>query len=139
MIKKIDHIAVAVDNLDEAIAMYRDVLGLEFHGVEEVAGQKVKVAFFKVGEMHIELTAPTSEDSPAAKFIAKRGAGIHHIAFEVDDISAQAADFESKGVRMIDREPKIGAGGAKIVFAHPKSFAGVLFELKEPRQAEESE
>lgn len=131
MIKKIDHVAIAVDNLEEAIALYRDVLGLEFHGVEEVAEQKVKVAFFKVGDVHLELTAPTAEDSPVAKYIGKRGAGIHHIAFEVDDISAQAEDFEKKGVRMIDREPKIGAGGAKIVFAHPKSFAGVLIELRQ--------
>jgi len=131
MIKKIDHIAIAVENMDQEIERYRDLLGFEFHGTEVVEEQKVKVAFFQVGDVHIELTAPTEEDSPVAKFIAKRGTGIHHVAYEVDNIESQIADFQEKEVRMIDKEPRIGAGGAKIAFAHPKSFSGVLVELKE--------
>ncbi len=132
MIKKIDHIAIAVQDLDEEIARYRDVLGLEFLGSEVVADQKVKVAFFQVGDVHIELTAPTEADSPVGKFIEKRGTGIHHIAFEVDDLQAQINDFTAKDIRMIDTTPRLGAHNAKIAFAHPKSFAGVLLELKEP-------
>jgi len=120
-----------VENLEEEIKRYRDVLGLEFHGTEVVAEQKVKVAFFKVGNVHIELTAPTAADSPVAKFIAKRGSGIHHIAFEVENIEERIKDLTDKDVRMIDEKPKIGAGNAKIAFAHPGSFSGVLYELKE--------
>lgn len=131
MIKKIDHIAIAVKDLDEEIKKYRDILGLEFHGTEVVEDQKVEAAFFSVGGVHIELTAPISEDSPVAKFLAKRGSGIHHISFEVENIEAQIKDFTEKNVRMIDREPKKGAENAKIAFAHPKSFSGVLIELKE--------
>jgi methylmalonyl-CoA/ethylmalonyl-CoA epimerase len=131
MIKKIDHIAIAVTDLDEEIKRYRDVLGLEFHGAEVVADQKVKVAFFSVGDVHIELTAPTEEDSPVGKFIAKRGAGIHHIAYEVDDLGAQIKAFQEKDIKMIDSEPRTGAGNCKIAFAHPKSFSGVLVELKQ--------
>jgi methylmalonyl-CoA/ethylmalonyl-CoA epimerase len=131
MIKKIDHIAIAVSDLDAEIKRYRDVLGLEFHGTEVVEDQKVKVAFFSVGDVHIELTAPTEEDSPVGKFINKRGTGIHHISYEVDDLEGQIKDFQEKEVRMIDTEPRVGAGDCKIVFAHPKSFSGVLIELKE--------
>ena len=131
MIKKIDHIAIAVQDLDEEIKRYRDVLGMEFQGTEVVEEQKVKVAFFKVGDVQIELTAPTEEDSPVGKFISKRGTGIHHIAYEVDHIENQISELKDKDVRMIDSEPRIGAHNAKIAFAHPKSFAGVLVELKQ--------
>ncbi len=131
MIKKIDHIAIAVSDLDAEIKKYRDVLGLEFHGTEVVEEQNVKVAFFTVGDVHIELTAPTQKDSPVGKFLDKKGSGIHHIAYEVDDLEAQIRDFREKEVRMINKEPHIGAGNAKIAFAHPKSFSGVLIELKE--------
>ncbi len=131
MIKKIDHISIAVENLEEEIIKFRDLLGLEFHGSEEVPEQKVKVSFFRVGDVNIELTAPTQEDSPIAKFISKRGPGIHHMAFEVDDIDAQIKEFKAKGLRMIDEQPKIGAENAKIAFVHPKSLSGVLVELKE--------
>jgi methylmalonyl-CoA/ethylmalonyl-CoA epimerase len=131
MIKKIDHIAIAVQNIDEEITRYRDVLGMEFLGTEIVADQKVQVAFFQVGDVHIELTAPTEEDSPVGKFIAKRGTGIHHIAYEVDNLENQIADFQEKEVRMIDKEPRLGAHNAQIAFAHPKSFGGVLVELKQ--------
>lgn len=131
MIKKIDHIAIAVNDLDEEIKRYRDVLGMEFHGTETVEEQKVKVAFFKVGDVHIELTAPTEEDSPVGKFLSKKGSGIHHIAYEVDNLENQIEEFREREVRMIDLVPRQGAGGAKIAFAHPKSFSGVLVELKE--------
>ncbi len=131
MIKKIDHIAIAVQDLDAEIERYRDVMGLEFHGTEIVEEQKVKVAFFSVGDVHIELTAPTEEDSPVGKFLAKKGSGIHHIAYETDNLEEQIKDFQDKEVRMIDKTPRIGAGNAKIAFAHPKSFSGVLVELKE--------
>ncbi|MCP5103678.1 MAG: methylmalonyl-CoA epimerase [bacterium] len=131
MIKKIDHIAIAVSDLDAEIKRYRDVLGMEFHGTELVEEQKVKVAFFSVGDVHIELTSPTEEDSPVGKFINKRGTGIHHIAYEVDDLKGQIEDFQEKDIRMIDKEPRVGAGSCKIAFAHPKSFSGVLVELKE--------
>ncbi|MGE5340549.1 MAG: methylmalonyl-CoA epimerase [Candidatus Omnitrophota bacterium] len=131
MIKKIDHISIAVENLDEEIKRYRDVLGMAYHGTEEVKDQKVRVAFFQVGDVHIELTAATEEDSPVGKFLAKKGPGIHHIAYEVDDINTQLVDFQEKGIQLIDKEPRIGAGGAQIAFAHPKSFSGVLVELKQ--------
>lgn len=131
MIKKIDHIAIAVQDLDAEIKKYRDILGLEFHGTEVVEDQKVKAAFFSAGDVKIELTAPTADDSPIARFIAKRGSGIHHISFEVDDIESGIKNFMDRNIRMIDKKPKIGAGCAKIAFAHPGSFSGVLFELKE--------
>ena len=131
MIKKIDHIAIAVENMDEEIRKYRDVLGLEFLGTEVVPTQKVKVAFFRVGDVNIELTAPTEEDSPVGKFLAKHGPGIHHLAVEVDNLATQINDFQAKGIRMIHTEPQPGAHDALIAFAHPKSFSGVLVELKE--------
>ncbi len=131
MIKKIDHIAIAVKDLNAEIERYRDVLGFKFLGTEVVEEQKVEVAFFDVGGVYIELTSPTSEDSPISKFIEKRGGGIHHISYETDNIKAEIADFESKGVTMLNREPKKGAHDAKIAFSHPKSFSGVLVELKE--------
>ncbi len=131
MIKKVDHIAIAVKDIDEEIKRYRDVMGLKFLGTEVVEEQKVKVAFFEIGDIMIELTCPTSDDSPISKFIEKKGGGIHHIAYETDNVIEQIADFEKKGVIMLNKEPKKGAHNAKIAFAHPKSFAGVLVELKE--------
>ena len=131
MIKKIDHIAIAVDNIDESIKKFRDVLGLEFHGTEVVPGQQVIVASFRVGDIDIELTAPTGTDSPVGKFLVKHGPGIHHLAFEVDDIAAQIHEFQEKGVRMVHKESQSGADNAQIAFVHPKSFSGVLLELKE--------
>jgi methylmalonyl-CoA/ethylmalonyl-CoA epimerase len=131
VIKKIDHIAIAVDDMDESIKKFRDVLGLEFHGTEVVPGQQVIVAFFRVGDIDIELTAPTGKDSSLGKFLDKYGPGIHHLAFEVDDIAAQIDEFKEKGVRMVHKEGQAGAENAQIAFAHPKSFSGVLVELKE--------
>lgn len=129
MLTKINHIGIAVTSLDDAIPFYRDNLGMAFAGIEEVAGQKVRVAMLQVGESKIELLEPTSEDSPVAKFIAKNGAGIHHIAYEVADIEAAIATLLADGTRMIDEKPRHGAHGTRIAFIHPKSSLGVLTEL----------
>ena len=131
MIKKIDHIAIAVKDLETEIARYRDVLGLEFLGKETVPEQKVTVAFFKVGDVFIELLEPLSADSPVSAFIEKKGGGLHHIALEVDDIRSGIRALKEKNVQMLDSEPRQGAHHAQIAFAHPKSFSGVLFELKQ--------
>jgi methylmalonyl-CoA/ethylmalonyl-CoA epimerase len=135
MIKKIDHIAIAVQNLQEEIARYRDVLGLEFLGTEVVPEQKVTVAFFQVGDVRIELLEPLSPDSPISAFIEKKGGGLHHLSLEVDDIQAAIRQLQEKDVRMIDREPRLGAHNARIAFAHPKSFSGVLYELQQKGDA----
>lgn len=131
MIKKIDHIAIAVHNLQEEIARYRDVLGLEFMGTEVVPEQKVTVAFFQVGDVRIELLEPLSPDSPISAFIEKKGPGLHHLSLEVDDIQSAIRQLQEKEVRMIDREPRLGAHNTRIAFAHPKSFSGVLYELQQ--------
>jgi methylmalonyl-CoA/ethylmalonyl-CoA epimerase len=129
MLNKISHIGVAVASLDETIPFYRDQLGMVFKGTEEVAEQKVKVAFFQIGASKIELLEPTASDSPVAKFLEKNGPGIHHIAYEVADIEAAIARLEADGARMIDRTPRCGAHGARIAFVHPKASGGVLTEL----------
>jgi methylmalonyl-CoA/ethylmalonyl-CoA epimerase len=131
MINKIDHIAIAVKNLAEEIARYRDVLGLEFMGTEVVPEQKVTVAFFKVGDVFIELLEPLTADSPISAFIEKKGGGLHHLALEVDDIRGDIRRLQEKNVQMIDGEPRQGAHHAQIAFTHPKSFSGVLYELKQ--------
>jgi len=131
MIRKIGHLAIAVNDLDAEIARYRDLLGLEFHGTEVVAEQKVRVAFFKIGEVFIELLEPTDADSPIAQFLEKRGGGLHHVSFQVDDIRTQISELKEKGVRMLNEEPRIGAHDSLIAFAHPKSFSGVLLEFME--------
>ncbi len=129
MLTKIDHIGVAVASLDEAVPFYQQNLGMVLMGIEEVAEQKVKVAFLQVGESKIELLEPTSQESPIAKFLEKNGSGIHHIAYEVEDIEAAISKLEFEGVRMVDRVPRSGAHGARIAFVHPKSSGGVLTEL----------
>ncbi len=129
MLTKISHIGIAVTSLDANIPFYRDNLGMEFAGIEEVAEQKVRVAMFQVGESKIELLEPTSEDSPVARFIEKSGPGIHHIAYEVADIEAAIATLRAEGARMIDEKPRNGAHGTRIAFIHPKSSNGVLTEL----------
>ena len=129
MIEKINHIGIAVNNLNEQMAYYRDTLGFPFLGIEEVSDQKVKVAMFSVGDIRIELLEPTAEDSPIAKFLAKKGPGVHHIAYQVDDIEETIDTFQSNNLKMIDKNPREGAGGTKIAFAHPKSTFGVLTEL----------
>ena len=128
----IEHIGIAVASLDEAIPYYEKVLGLECYAIEEVKDQKVKTAFFQVGQTKIELLEPTSEDSTIAKFIEKRGEGIHHMAFAIEDGVANAlAEVEAKGVRLIDKAPRKGAEGLNIAFLHPKSTCSVLTELCE--------
>jgi len=130
MFRKIDHVGIAVKNLDEAIKVWEG-LGLKVDEIEEVPDQKVRTAIIHVGESRIELLEPTSEDSPIAKFIAKRGEGIHHLALGVDDIEGHLEELKEKGYRLIDEKPRIGAGDAKIAFVHPKAVTGVLLELCE--------
>ena len=130
MIKKVDHIGIAVKNLEDAIKIWEN-LGLKVEEIEEVPDQKVRTAIFHAGETRIELLEATAEDSPIAKFIEKRGEGIHHIALGVDNIEEHLEKLKEKGFRLIDEEPRIGAGGAKIAFVHPKSVGGVLLELCE--------
>jgi methylmalonyl-CoA/ethylmalonyl-CoA epimerase len=129
---RIDHIGIAVANLDEACRFY-EALGLEKAGIEEVADQKVRVAFFPCGDSELELLESTSPDGPVAKFIEKNGGrgGIQHIALRVDDLEAAIAELKAKGLRMIDEEPRYGAGGASIAFVHPKSTGGILIELSQ--------
>ena len=131
MVRKIDHIGIAVSNLDEAVKLYKDVLGLELHGTEVVPEQKVRVAFLPVGDTEVELLESTSAEGPIAKFIEAKGQGIQHIAFRVNDIEAALEEMKAKGMRLIDEKPRYGAGGAKIAFLHPKSTGGVLIELCE--------
>ena len=132
MLTKINHIGIAVKSLEESIPFYRDNLGMAFLGTEEVAEQKVKVAMLQVGESKIELLEPTSEESPVAKFIEKSGPGIHHLAYEVENIEAAIAKLLSDGTRMIDEKPRNGAHGTRIAFIHPKSSNGLLTELCQP-------
>ncbi|MBD3166094.1 methylmalonyl-CoA epimerase [bacterium] len=129
MIRKIRHIGIAVEDLEEGIHLYRDVLGLEFLGTEEVLDQKVRVAMFGVGEVRIELLEPMSDESPIAVHLAKKGAGMHHICYEVDDVAESLKEYEDKGVRLIDKAPRAGAEGMQIGFLHPKSTGRVLVEL----------
>ena len=131
MFKKIDHIGVAVNNLEESLHIFKDVLGMKCSGKEEVKEQNVKVAFLPVGESEIELLESTSPDGNIAKYIEKKGEGIHHIAFEVEDLDVMLKNLQKKGVRLIDKEPRYGAGGARIAFLHPKSTNGILVELCE--------
>ena len=130
-IKKVDHIAIIVEDIDEALLFWRDALGLELHRVEEVPDQESVIAFLPVGEGDIELVKPTTEDSGVARYLKKRGPGIHHICLEVDDIQATLARLRSRDVRLINETPVIGAGGKKIAFIHPESTHGVLVELYE--------
>ncbi len=125
----IEHIGIAVENLQDAIKYYEEVLGLTCYAVEEVADQKVKTAFFKVGEVKIELLESTSPDGPIGKFIEKKGAGIHHIAFAVADVNEALVAVQEKGVQLIDKAGRKGAEGLNIGFLHPKSTFGVLTEL----------
>ena len=131
-ISHIEHLGIAVKSLDEAIPYYENILGMKCYSIEEVADQKVKTAFFKVGQTKLELLEPTSDESPIAKFIEKRGEGIHHLAFAVEDGAANAlAELQSQGVRPIHKAPRKGAEGLNIAFIHPKSTHGVLTEFCE--------
>ncbi|BDD89463.1 methylmalonyl-CoA epimerase [Desulfofustis limnaeus] len=130
-ILKIDHIGVAVDSIDEKTTFWSDILGLEFAGAETVDSQKVKTAFFPVGESEVELLESTAPDGPVAKFIEKKGQGFQHIAFRVADIDAALAELKQRNVQLIDEQPRPGAGGARIAFIHPKATGGILVELCE--------
>lgn len=134
----IEHLGIAVKSLEESIPYYEEVLGLTCYSIEEVADQKVKTAFFRIGEVKIELLEPTAEDSPIAKFIEKRGEGVHHVAFAVDGIEGALAEVEAKGVQLIDNTPRKGAEGLTIAFLHPKSTKGVLTELCEDKNKQNS-
>ncbi len=130
---KIDHIGIAVKDLTEVQKFYEGVLGLEFAGKETVEEQKVTTAFFPVGDSEVELLESTSPDGPIAKFLEKRGPGFQHIAFRVENLDEALAELKERGIRLIDEKPRVGAGGAKIAFLHPKSTYGVLIELCERR------
>jgi len=130
-ILKIDHLGIAVNSIEQGKSFWTDVLGLAFEGAETVTEQKVTTAFFPVGESEVELLESTAPDGPIAKYIEKKGQGIQHIAFRVDNIENALAELKEKGIQMIDEKPRIGAGGAKIAFLHPKATNGVLVELCE--------
>jgi len=129
--KGLDHVAIAVKDLDAAIALYRDVLGLELAHVEEVPEQQVRTAIFGHGMGRVELICPTTQDSGVARFLEKRGEGLHHICVEVDDLVGALAALKASGAPLIDETPKPGAGGAKVAFVHPKGMRGVLTELRQ--------
>ena len=130
-ILKIDHLGIAVNSIDEGKNFWSDILGLSFDGTETIDAQKVTTAFFPVGESEVELLESTAPDGPVAKYIEKRGQGIQHIAFRVENIEAALDELKEKGVKLIDEKPRKGAGGAKIAFLHPKATGGVLVELCE--------
>lgn len=132
MIKKIDHIGIAVKSVDEGIRYYESTLGLKCEKVEEVASQKVKTAFFSVGEVHLELLEPTDPESPIAKFLEKNGEGVHHVAFGTDDIEGQLGQAADAGARLIHEKPFEGAANKLVAFLHPKSTHGVLTEFCAP-------
>ncbi len=129
-ITRVDHIGVAVKSIQESLKFY-EALGLKSVGVEEVAEQKVRVAFLPIGEAEVELLESTAPDGPVAKYIEKNGEGIQHVALRVDNLEAALAELKAQGVRLIDEKPRYGAGGAKIAFVHPRSTGGVLLELSE--------
>lgn len=131
MVKRIDHIAIAVHDIDEAAKFYTDILKLNLSGVEVVTEQKTKVGFLKIGGSNIELVQPASEDSPLVKFLETRGPGIHHICLDVDDIQKEVEELKKRGVRMIDDIPRPGAHNTQVAFIHPKSSGGVLIELNQ--------
>jgi len=130
-ISHIEHIGIAVKNLESSIRFYEEILGLKCYGIEEVKDQKVRTAFFQVGQTKIELLESTDPEGPIAKFIEKKGEGIHHIAFATETIEKQLEELKEKGIQLIDEKPRKGAEGLDIAFLHPKSTLGVLIELCE--------
>lgn len=135
--KAVNHIGIAVDSIEKHRAFYEQILGAEFVAIEDVPSQKVRVAFFKVGDVKLEVLEPTDPSSSVAAFIAKRGEGLHHVAYTVDDIEARLAELKANGVRLIDERSRPGAHHTRIAFLHPKSSAGVLTELCEPAETVE--
>ena len=130
-IKRIDHIAIVVEDIERALSFWQDALGLELSHVEEIPSQQSLVAFLPTQESEVELVSPTADDTGVARYLAKRGPGMHHICFEVDDIDGALAQLKEKGVRLINEVPTSGAGGKRIAFIHPESANGVLVELYE--------
>jgi methylmalonyl-CoA epimerase len=130
-VKKIDHIGIVVKDIEAALRVYRDALGLELVKTEFVPEQEVKIAFLPTGDSEIELVQPTTNDSGVARYLARRGEGVHHICLEVDDIEAALAGCVARGMALIDDTPRIGSGGQKFAFVHPKSAHGVLVEFYE--------
>lgn len=130
--KAVNHIGIAVPSIEEQRAFYEDQLGAVFEGTETVADQKVKVGFFRVGDVRLELLEPTDEESPVAKFLEKRGPGLHHVAYTVENLEERISELKNDGIRMIDETPRNGAHHTRIAFLHPKSTHGVLTELCEP-------
>ena len=126
---KLDHIGIATRQIDEAMDLWRDTLGLRLEHTEEIAEQGVRVSMLSLGETQVELLEPLSDDSPVGRFLEKRGPGIHHIAIRVDDIRAELAKLKTNGARLIDETPRTGAGGCLVAFVHPSSTGGVLLEL----------
>ena len=131
---KIDHIGIATGDIAEVANFYREALGLNIEDIEEVAEQKVRVAMLPIGESRIELIEPTTSDSPISKFLARRGPGIHHVAIQVEDIRESLRKMKEQGARLIDEEPRKGAGGCLVAFVHPSSTGGVLVELVEHQE-----
>ena len=129
MITQINHIGIAVNSLKNQIPFYRDILKLEFEGIEEVPDQKVRVAMFKVGAVRIELLEPTHNESPIAKFLEKKGEGMHHIAYETDNIENELNEIANLNIEMIDKNPRLGAHNTRIAFIHPRSSGKVLSEI----------
>ena len=134
MVNRLDHIGIAVNDLEDSVKFYEEILGLKLQGIETVEEQKVKVAFLPLGDTEIELLEATSPDSPIAKFIDSKGQGVQHLAFRVDNIEKALEEMKQKGIRLIDEKPRYGAGGARIAFLHPKSTNGVLVELCERKE-----
>jgi methylmalonyl-CoA/ethylmalonyl-CoA epimerase len=132
---RLDHVGIAVADLDAALGFYRDALGLEVEGSEEVGSQRVRAHFVAAGAPKLELLEATAPESPIAKYLARRGAGLHHITFEVDDLHDALRELKARGVRLIDEQPRPGAEGALVAFVHPSSAHGVLVELKQPSRA----
>jgi methylmalonyl-CoA epimerase len=128
---RLDHIGIAVANLDEALAFYRDALGLEIDPPEEVPSQRVRAHFIPVGDSALELLEATTDDSPIAKYLTRRGPGLHHVTLEVEDIARALGELKARGVRLVDDQPRPGAHGSLVAFIHPSSAQGVLVELKQ--------
>src|SRR6476660_3408754 len=131
MFARIDHVGVAVEDLDAAIALHEATYGMELVHRETVAEQGVEAVLLDVGENHVELLRPLSEDTPVGKFLAKKGPGLHHVAYQVEDIDAELASLKEKGIRMIDETPRVGIRSSRVAFVHPASTGGVLTELVE--------
>ena len=131
---QLDHVGIAVGNLADSLKFFCDTLGLEVEPPEDIASQRVRAHFIPVGDATLEMLEPTADDSPIAKFVAKRGPGLHHVALRVDDIVAALAELKARGIRLIDETPRPGAHGSLVAFIHPSSAHGVLVELKQARR-----